>query len=110
MLLLQKIKTLDELFVDFVRAYTTRFIKSKLGQMFLSLTMVGPLTFIPQVWTAFTAENIDSLRTLTWPFMVVVNSSVLIGMCHYGGDWRLRLSMVMWIMVMALIWLATIFR
>ena len=92
-----------------VAKLTNSFIQTKTGQLFLALSLVGPVTFLPTVWEAWTAPNIDALRTLTWPMMVVVNTSVFISVCH-NGDWRVRLSLILWIILMALTWAATIFR
>ena len=103
------IRKLDELLISLVKTLTRRFIDTRLGQLFLSLSLVGPLTFIPTVWEAWFAPNIDALRTLTWPMLVVVNISVLVALC-YNGDWRVRLSIVMWTVLMFLVWLATVFR
>lgn len=92
-----------------VAKLTTAFVKTKAGQIFLSLSLVGPVTFLPTVWEAWTAPNIDAFRTLTWPMMIVVNTSVFVSVCH-NGDWRVRLSMILWIILMALVWAATVFR
>jgi hypothetical protein len=70
-----------------VAKLTEEFIKTKAGQLFLSLSLIGPVSFLPTVWGAWTAPNIDALRTLTWPMMLVVNTSVFISICH-KGDWR----------------------
>jgi len=99
----------DAWLVATVTRSTEKFIHTKWGQLFLSLSMVGPLTFIPTVWQAWTAENIDALRTMTWPSMVAINLSVLVAVC-YNGDWRVRLSLLMWILLAFLVWLATILR
>ena len=106
---MKSIQKFDDLVVNFVKFMTAGFIHTKAGKLFLGLALVGPLTFIPTVWVAWTAVNIDSLRTLTWPLMVLVNIAVLVGLC-YSGDWRLRLSIVLWIALMTLVWLATVFR
>lgn len=103
------IQRFDELLVGSIKALTERFVHTKLGKLFLGLSMVGPLTFIPTVWAAWFAPNIDILRTSTWPMMVIINLSVLVAVCH-NGDWRVRFSLVMWIVLMFLIWLATIVR
>jgi hypothetical protein len=99
--------------VDFLSAKVQRstksFIETRFGQGFLSLAIVGPLTFIPTVYGAWTADNIDALRTITWPMMTVVNISVFVGVCHCG-DWRMRLSVILWTLISLLVWLATIVR
>lgn len=99
----------DQRLVACITRLTTDFVCTKLGQWFLSLALVGPATFLPTVWEAWTAQNIDALRTMTWPSAVVINISVMVSLC-YNGDWRIRLSMVVWIILMSLVWLATIVR
>lgn len=88
---------------------THRFVQARIGQLFLALVLVGPLTFIPTVWEAWTADNIDVLRTLTWPTMIIVNISAFLGVVH-NGDWRMRLVMFIWVIMMVLIFLATLVR
>lgn len=88
---------------------TRPFIESKIGKQFQNVVLLGPLTFIPTILTAWTDPNIDSLRTATWPLMVAVNASAFLLVVH-EGNWRMRLVSVVWIIVVALVWLATIFR
>lgn len=103
------IQKYDSAVCDWVVQVTTHFVGTKWGKLFLGLSLVGPFTFLPTVWQAWTAENIDALRTMTWPLMTAINLSVFVAVCH-NGDWRLRLCMVMWVILMALTWLATIVR
>ena len=103
------IQKIDDYLVRVLKAATHTFIHTRRGKAFLWLALVGPLTFIPTVWQAWTAENIDALRTFTWPMLAVVNCSVLVGLC-YNGDWRLRFSLVAWIILTLLVWLAAIIR
>lgn len=88
---------------------TTPFIQTGLGKVFLSLVLFGPLTFLPTIYCAWTAPNIDSFRTLTWPLMIVVNTSATLGVIH-NGNWQMRVAMILWTLVMAAIFLATIVR
>ncbi len=88
---------------------TRPFVESRIGEIFLSLVLVGPITFLPTIYIAWTAPNIDSLRTLTWPLMIVVNMSATLGLVH-NGDWRMRLVMFIWIIVFAIVFVATIVR
>ena len=88
---------------------TLPFVQTRLGKAFLSLTLVGPLTFLPTIQAAWFDSNIDSLRTLTWPLMVIVNASVYVSVSH-KGDWQVRLVMIIWIVMMAAVWLATLVR
>lgn len=88
---------------------TFRFVQTRFGKLFLGLALIGPLTFIPTVYMAWTAPNIDSLRTLTWPLMTVVNISVLLGAMH-NGDWRIRLVFFIWVLAMVAVYVATLVR
>lgn len=92
-----------------LRELTLPFIQTKPGKLFLSLVLVGPLTFIPTVYNVWTAENIDAFRSLTWPLMVIVNASATVGLAH-KGDWQMRLAMIFWTIIMAAICIATIVR
>ncbi|MEK7661949.1 MAG: hypothetical protein AAB355_00390 [Patescibacteria group bacterium] len=88
---------------------TLPFVQTRIGKLFLSVVIVGPLTFLPTVYVAWTASNIDSLRTLTWPLMIVVNISATLGVIH-NGDWRMRLTMLIWVLMMAAVFIATLVR
>jgi hypothetical protein len=88
---------------------TRPFVETLPGKIFLSFVLLGPLTFIPTIHQAWTAENIDALRTWTWPLMILINLSALLGLIH-NGDWRMRFVMVIWIVTMAAVWLATLVR
>jgi len=88
---------------------TKKFVQTRLGKLFLGLVLLGPITFIPTAWAAWTDPNIDSLRTLTWPLMVVVNSSATLGVMH-KGSWEMRLVMMVWIVMMLSICLALLVR
>mgnify|MGYP001569517682 CR=1 FL=1 len=88
---------------------TKPFVQSWLGKMFLSVVIVGPLTFLPTIYAAWTEPNIDSLRTITWPLMIVVNMSAMLGVIH-NGDWRMRLAMFVWILAIATVYIATLVR
>ncbi|GMQ95024.1 MAG: hypothetical protein BMS9Abin13_134 [Patescibacteria group bacterium] len=101
--------TLDKKFAELVSGKTKRFIETRIGKIFLSLMLIGPITFLPTVWEAWTASNIDVLRTLTWPTMLIVNVASYISFAH-NGSWRARAMAIEWFTVIALIWLATIVR
>lgn len=94
---------------EVVRQKTKNFVETKLGKIFLALVLIGPITFVPQLWQAWTASDIDALRTLTWPLMIIVNMSATLGVVH-NGDWRMRLVMFIWVVVIAFMWLATLVR
>lgn len=88
---------------------TLPFTKTKSGKLFLSLVLVGPITFLPTVYNVWTMENIDAFRSPTWPLMVIINASATIGLAH-KGDWQMRLAMIFWTAVMLSICIATIVR
>lgn len=88
---------------------TTGLIKTRVGRWIQSLVLIGPITFIPTIWTAWTEPNIDALRTITWPLMFLINSATLLALVH-NGDWRTRLAMAIWVLAMAAVWVATLVR
>jgi len=106
---MRAILVLDERLARFVSCKTTEFIKSRLGKIFLNIMLVGPFTFLPTVWQAWTAPDIEVLRTLTWPMMVIINMSTYVALSH-NGDWRTRTVIILWILVLILVWLATVVR
>jgi len=93
----------------FVSSMTKEFINGWTGKLFLNFMLIGPFTFLPTVLEAWTAPNIDVFRTPTWPIMMVINTSVYVSLTH-NGDWRTRIVMILWIIVMAMVWFATLFR
>lgn len=94
---------------EHVAIKTSPFVQSRIGKSFLSIVLVGPLTFIPTVYTVWTAPNIDAFRTLTWPLMIIVNISASLSIIH-NGDWQMRLVQIIWIFMVASVFLATIIR
>ena len=98
-----------DVFSEWTAKVTTQFIKTYIGKIFLAIVLVGPITFLPTMYQAGTAPDIDALRTSTWPLMILVNISAFVGVAHQG-DWRLRLTMIIWTVVMIIIWLATLIR
>ncbi len=92
-----------------VQKGTERFIETRVGKLFLSLVLIGPFTFIPTVWEAWTAANIDSMRTITWPLMIVVNLASLLNVVH-NGDWKMRFVLFLWVIAMSLVFIATLIR
>ena len=88
---------------------TVGFVQTRIGKIFLGGVLLGPLTFLPTVYAAWFDPNIDSLRTLTWPLMILVNMSASLGVVH-NGDWRMRLVMVIWVLMMAAVFVATLVR
>lgn len=73
------------------------------------ITFLGPLTFVPTVWNAWTLENIDALRVLTWWQMTVINLIMFFTLCHVGS-WQLRLLTLVWVITMSLVALAVFVR
>jgi len=98
-----------DVFSEWIALKTTSFVQMRLGKLFLAVILIGPITFIPTMYQAWTAPDIDALRTATWPLMIVVNISAYLGVAH-KGDWRLRLTMIIWVLVMIVVWSATLVR
>ena len=98
-----------DVFSEWTAKVTKQFIVTYIGKIFLAIVLVGPITFLPTMYQAWTAPDIDALRTSTWPLMILVNISAFVGVAHQG-DWRLRLTMIIWTVVMIIIWLATLIR
>ena len=71
--------------------------------------VIGPFTLVPTVWEAWTASNIDALRTATWPTMIIVDLAFLINVCR-NGDWKIQLTVLLWIIMAAIIWSAALIR
>jgi hypothetical protein len=94
---------------EYVAQLTKGFTGTRFGQIFLLAVLLGPLTFIPTVYEAWTSPNIDALRTWTWPLMTVVVTAEFISVVH-EGDWRMRLSLFFWIVMMVSVWVATLVR
>lgn len=101
-------RLIDDLHVPVARA-TKGFVESRLGKLFLAVILVGPFTFLPTVWEAWTAPNIDVLRTPTWPCMTIINFAAWISLAH-NGDWRMRLVGFMWVLMMVAVTLAIYIR
>ena len=88
---------------------TKKFVETKLGKLFLMGVLLGPFTFIPTVYVVWTAPNIDSFRTATWPLMIIVNISGLLGVIH-DGNWQMRIVLVLWIVMMLAVYVAILVR
>ena len=93
-----------------VAAATRPIINSKVGQTLLTLLIfIGPLTFLPTLWQAWTNPNIDVFRTLTWPAMAAIDLAMFVSLCHKGEN-NMRVVMLVWTLMMAGVWLATLVR
>ncbi len=105
----RKIPALVNSVAERAKIATTPFVKSLFGKIFLSIVLIGPVTFLPTVWAAWTDPNIDVLRTPTWLLMIFVNMSSLLSVIHHG-EWRMRLVIAVWILVIFAVWLAIVVR
>ena len=85
------------------------FAQTRIGKIFLNLVLLGPVSFLPTLWEAWTAPNIDVLRTLTWPFLFVINLSALYGLL-LQGTWQNRLMLGIWTGIMFVMTLAILVR
>lgn len=92
-------------------AHVTQFLHENKYTRFVTATMVlfAPFTLAPTVHEAWTADNIDALRTLTWPLLTIVQVATLIPVCH-KGTWDIQLSTFIGVLLLAAIWLAVLIR
>lgn len=105
----EKGKKMEQL-ANWVRVVTTPLVETKIGKWILSaIIFVGPLSFLPTVMEAWTNPDIDAFRTLTWPTMVVVNLAFFVSLCHQGDN-KTRSVMIIWVVLMASVWVATLVR
>jgi len=109
-------KVLENLFAKRINNFaawtvkrTETFIQTRVGKVFMWLMVIGPFSLLPTVWEAWTAENIDALRTSTWPLMMLVDTSFFLHVAR-TGEWKIRLTVLLWIVMATLIFLATLVR
>ncbi|MBY0473396.1 hypothetical protein K2Q00_03940 [Patescibacteria group bacterium] len=107
---LQKVSAAFDSFHEWVARKTGSYLETKTGKLILSsLIFLGPIMFLPTIYLAWTAENIEVLRTPTWLTNTVVNFAFWLSLAR-KGDWQTRLSMIIWVILMAAITLATWIR
>ncbi len=96
---------------DFVATKTKCLVSTNSGIYCLrSIVLLGPIFFLPTLWMAWTADNIDLLRTPTWPLMLFVHIAFFILLSCYVSDWCARLCTIMWFLITLMIVIATIVR
>ncbi len=96
---------------DFVATKTKCLVSANFGKYCLRIiVLLGPIFFLPTLWMAWTADNIDLLRTATWPLMLFVHVAFFILLSAHDSDWCARLCTIMWFMITSLIVIATIVR
>ena len=89
----------------------TSWLKEGKGLYILRLIMsAGPFFFLPTVYEAWNADDIEAFRTSTWPLMLIVHFAAFLLFCHRGSDWCAVLCTIMWFIMTSAIVLATIFR
>ncbi len=79
-----------------IALFTEGFVNSTIGNLLLAIVLFGPVAFLPQVWRAWTAPDIDALRTPTWSLLLFVNVASFLCVVH-NGDWRTRLAGFLWV-------------
>ena len=94
-------------FSEKVRVKTSGFVKTRAGQRFLSLPLLGPIVFLPIQVSAWKSGEIGAYELFSWIVMIVINLSTLVSLCH-NGEWRTRLSMIGWVLTMVSIALSGI--
>ena len=107
---MKKIIRFEEIFAAKVARLTSDFANSRKGEKFFFLVMlIGPLTFLPTVYQALFGENIEALRTATWPLMIVINGVSYVSLAN-KGHWSLRVVILIWVVMMLIITTAIIIR
>lgn len=89
----------------------TSWLKEGKGLYILRIIMsAGPFFFLPTVYEAWFAVDIEAFRTFTWPLMLVVHSAAFFLFCHRGSDWCAVLCTILWFLMTSAIVLAIIVR
>lgn len=90
---------------------TEKFLASWQAENLLSIICLsGPIIFLPNVWAAWTANDISSMSNPTWAIMIVVHLSVYVRLAHDGASSCTRISILIWMLEMVLITLAILVR
>lgn len=90
---------------------TSNIVSTKYGNHYLRIiVMLGPAFFVPTIWEVWTANNIETFKTLTWPLMLLVHVASFVILSHNKSDWCVRLCTILWFLMTVTIVLAIIFR
>ncbi len=105
------IPTIVNDFSDFVATKTKCLVSTNSGKYCLRIIVLfGPIFFLPTLWIAWTAENIDLLRTSTWPLLLLVHIASFILLACHESDWCVRLCTIVWFLITLMIVIAIIVR
>jgi len=74
------------------------------------ICLCGPIIFLPNVWSAWTADDISSMNNPSWAVMIIVHLSVYIRLSHDKASPCTRISILIWMFEMILITLAILVR
>jgi len=97
-------------FAGWVRRVTSGMIAHPFYQKIeYLLIFLAPAMFLPTIWEAYSAPNIEALKTVTWPAAVITNVFAFISLSHKGSN-VLRWQMLAWILEMAAMCIAIVIR
>lgn len=103
----QKVSEGFNAFHEWVARKTGSYLETKIGGLLLSIVIfAGPIVFLPTLYNAWTAPNIDAFRTATWPVTTLVNFVFWISLAR-EGRWQPRLAMILWVILLAATTIAT---
>jgi hypothetical protein len=98
-------------FSEIIASKTSGLVATKYGYHCLRVAvMLSPIFFVPTIWEAWTAENIDVFRTVTWPSMISSNVANFILLCQGNHDWCVRLCAMAWLTITLFMVLAIVVR
>lgn len=84
--------------------------KGQMKNMLSVICLSGPIIFLPNVWSAWTADDISSMSNPSWTIMIIVHVAVYIRLAHDGASSCTRISILIWMLEMILITLAILVR
>ena len=90
-------RAVDSVF-DKVGHSTKSFMSGTGGKIVNIIIILSPLTFLPTLYAAFTADNIDAMRNLTWPLFILTNLCACMSLAQQG-NWVMRLVQSSWVLI-----------
>ncbi len=95
---------------EYVAQATTKMVHHRFyAKIEYFIIFLSPAMFLPTIWEAYTAPNIDALKTVTWPAAVTTNLFAFIALAHKGSN-VLRWQMLVWIVEMVAMCIAIVIR
>ncbi|MEZ4104459.1 MAG: hypothetical protein R3B60_04200 [Candidatus Paceibacterota bacterium] len=108
---IDKIVNLELRLSKTVVGVTRKVIEMPQAENILSIICLsGPIIFLPNVWSAWTAEDISSISNPSWAIMACIHLSVYIRLSHDNASSCTRISILIWMLEMIIITLAIVVR